>query len=78
VGGIEPPSLAWKAKVLPLNYTRVVFVNPIRNSQTENYRSIDLQSNKEIFLKAAIAFTTKTLNKKPSPDSTREGFLIQN
>ena len=22
VGGIEPPSLAWKAKVLPLNYTR--------------------------------------------------------
>ena len=21
-GGIEPPSLAWKAKVLPLNYTR--------------------------------------------------------
>lgn len=24
VGGIEPPSLAWKAKVLPLNYTRVV------------------------------------------------------
>ena len=25
VGGIEPPSLAWKAKVLPLNYTRVVY-----------------------------------------------------
>lgn len=24
VGGIEPPSLAWKAKVLPLNYTRIV------------------------------------------------------
>jgi hypothetical protein len=24
VGGIEPPSLAWKAKVLPLNYTRRV------------------------------------------------------
>ena len=23
VGGIEPPSLAWKAKVLPLNYTRI-------------------------------------------------------
>jgi hypothetical protein len=22
VGGIEPPSLAWKARVLPLNYTR--------------------------------------------------------
>lgn len=22
-GGIEPPSLAWKAKVLPLNYTRM-------------------------------------------------------
>ena len=22
VEGIEPPSLAWKAKVLPLNYTR--------------------------------------------------------
>jgi mRNA-degrading endonuclease YafQ of YafQ-DinJ toxin-antitoxin module len=22
VGGIEPPTLAWKAKVLPLNYTR--------------------------------------------------------
>ncbi len=25
VGGIEPPSLAWKAKVLPLNYTRIAF-----------------------------------------------------
>ena len=25
VGGIEPPSLAWKAKVLPLNYTRIHF-----------------------------------------------------
>lgn len=23
VGGIEPPSLAWKARVLPLNYTRI-------------------------------------------------------
>ena len=23
-GGIEPPSLAWKAKVLPLNYARIV------------------------------------------------------
>ncbi len=23
-GGIEPPSLAWKAKVLPLNYARRV------------------------------------------------------
>jgi hypothetical protein len=22
-GGIEPPSLAWKAKVLPLNYARI-------------------------------------------------------
>jgi hypothetical protein len=26
VGGIEPPSLAWKAKVLPLNYTRAGFL----------------------------------------------------
>ena len=24
VGGIEPPSLAWKARVLPLNYTRSI------------------------------------------------------
>lgn len=24
-GGIEPPSLAWKAKVLPLNYARKGF-----------------------------------------------------
>jgi hypothetical protein len=23
-GGIEPPSLAWKAKVLPLNYARII------------------------------------------------------
>ena len=25
-GGIEPPLLAWKAKVLPLNYARTVLV----------------------------------------------------
>ena len=23
VGGIEPPSLVWKTKILPLNYTRI-------------------------------------------------------
>ena len=27
VAGIEPASLAWKAKVLPLHNTRVVYVN---------------------------------------------------
>jgi hypothetical protein len=25
-GGIEPPSLAWKAKVLPLNYARTTLL----------------------------------------------------
>ena len=25
-GGIEPPSLAWKAKVLPLNYARITLL----------------------------------------------------
>ena len=29
VMGIEPTSSAWKAEVLPLNYTRLVFIAPL-------------------------------------------------
>ena len=30
VDGIEPTSLAWKAKVLPLNYTRYIFSKKLK------------------------------------------------
>ena len=28
VSGLEPPSSAWKAEVLPLNYTRLLLLSP--------------------------------------------------
>ena len=31
VGGIEPPSIAWKAIVLPLNYTRRILLAVARS-----------------------------------------------
>lgn len=45
--GIEPPSLAWKAKVLPLNYTRI-FAKPV--SFTESFSAnIDCNKKKKEF-----------------------------
>ena len=38
--GIEPTSSAWKAEVLPLNYTRMKWVGT-----ESNRRHFDLQSN---------------------------------
>ena len=43
VMGIEPTYLAWKASVLPLNYTRMHYISerpiPLRNAQNRNRTS---------------------------------------
>ena len=46
--GIEPASLAWKAKVLPLNYSRKAYSMPWRVAQThqaaEHAATVDQES----------------------------------
>ena len=42
-GGIEPPSSAWKAEVLPLNYARVLQLN-INHKNPQHYLLFNFKS----------------------------------
>ena len=45
VAGIEPASLAWKAEVLPLNYTRGIFPGTTRHNAQESQCFSPLNAN---------------------------------
>ena len=52
--GIEPTWLAWKASVLPLNYTRRTHINTMLKSADNLYTTFSL------FCKVKILFSQET------------------
>ena len=66
--GIEPTTSAWKAEVLPLNYTRIVWW--VRTES--NRRHLELQSNA-----LPTELLTHIFFKNGGPDRDRTGDLLR-